>query len=105
MPRPAGRPALTYSVCCRRLDIDLKRRSQGSADIPIAGRIAAVADVFDALTTTRRDKDSWSLEASRQYLVDQRGQHFDPACVDAFLRRWDEVLMVYSGRSDNVLAA
>jgi response regulator RpfG family c-di-GMP phosphodiesterase len=80
------------------------RQLKGS-DIPIAGRIAAVADVFDALTTTRRYKDSWSIEDSRQYLVDERGKHFDPACVDAFLRRWDEVLAIYSGRSDNVLAA
>ena len=82
----------------------LSAPAQG-ADIPIAGRIAAVADVFDALTTKRRYKDSWSVEESRQYLVDERGKHFDPACVDAFLRRWDDVLRIYSGRSDNVLAA
>jgi putative two-component system response regulator len=80
------------------------RQLKGS-DIPVAGRITAVADVFDALTTKRRYKDSWSLEASRQYLLDERGKHFDPTCVDAFLRRWDEVLRIYSGRSENVLAA
>jgi putative two-component system response regulator len=80
------------------------RQLKGS-EIPVAGRIAAVADVFDALTTKRRYKESWPLETSRQYLIDQRGRHFDPACVDAFLRRWDEVLMIYSGRADKVLAA
>jgi len=54
----------------------------------------AVADVFDALTTTRPYKAPWSLEKARAFLEDGRGTHFDPACVDAFLERWDEVLRI-----------
>ena len=38
-------------------------------------------------------------------MLDQRGKHFDPACVDAFLRRWDEVRRICSGEKAAVLAA
>jgi response regulator RpfG family c-di-GMP phosphodiesterase len=37
--------------------------------------------------------------------MDQSGKHFDPACVDAFLRRWEEVKAICSGERDLVLAA
>ncbi len=74
-------------------------------DIPIAGRIAAVADVFDALTSKRSYKQAWPLEDSRQFLIEQRGKHFDPACVDALLRRWDDVKGICSGERDLVQAA
>jgi putative two-component system response regulator len=67
--------------------------------IPLAGRIAALADVFDALTSERPYKSAWPVERARQYVVDQRGKHFDPACVDTFLSRWGEVeRMVASAR-------
>lgn len=59
--------------------------------IPLVGRIVAVADVFDALTSARPYKSAWTLEAARQYLVDNRGSHFCPRCVDAMLARWSEV--------------
>jgi putative two-component system response regulator len=62
--------------------------------IPLVGRIVAVADVFDALTSVRPYKHAWSLEDARAYLVDNSGSHFDPACVDALLKRWDDVLAV-----------
>jgi putative two-component system response regulator len=80
-------------------------RGLKGSDIPIAGRIAAVADVFDALTSKRSYKDAWPLEDSRQYLLEQRGRHFDPACVDALLRRWNDVTAISSGERDLVLAA
>ncbi len=80
-------------------------RALKGSDIPIAGRIAAVADMFDALTSERRYKKAWPLEESRQYLLEQRGRHFDPACVDALLRRWDDVTAISSGERDLVLAA
>jgi putative two-component system response regulator len=80
-------------------------RALKGSDIPIAGRIAAVADVFDALTSKRSYKNAWPIEDSRQYLVEQRGKHFDPACVDALLRHWDEVKRICSGERDLVLAA
>lgn len=60
--------------------------------IPLAGRIVAVADVFDALNSARPYKPMWEIEHAREYLREHRRSHFDPACVDAFLARWDEVL-------------
>lgn len=62
--------------------------------IPIAGRIAAVADVFDAVTSARCYKGAWSSADARKELLAGRGTLFDPACVDAMLRRWDEVVGV-----------
>ncbi|GJD80047.1 two-component system response regulator [Methylobacterium gregans] len=59
--------------------------------IPLSGRIVAVADVFDALTTERPYKQAWPPERARQHLVDAAGQHFDPAIVVAFLGRWPAV--------------
>lgn len=69
-------------------------RALAGLGIPVAGRIAAVADVFDALTSARTYKSGWSLDAARQFLVDERGRQFDPACVDALLSRWDEVVAI-----------
>jgi putative two-component system response regulator len=57
----------------------------GSA-IPLAGRIVAVADVFDALTQKRPYKAAWSVNEAAAEMERQRGQQFDPALVDAFLR-------------------
>jgi putative two-component system response regulator len=63
---------------------------QGDA-IPLEGRIAAIADVFDALTTVRPYKAAWSEADAVAYLVDQRGRHFDPALVDLFIGCLDQV--------------
>jgi response regulator RpfG family c-di-GMP phosphodiesterase len=54
-------------------------------EIPLAGRIAAVCDVYDALITERPYKRAWSEAEARAELVAQRGRHFDPAAVDALL--------------------
>jgi putative two-component system response regulator len=59
--------------------------------IPIVGRIVAVADVFDALTSARPYKPAWELERALDFMREQRGRHFDPQCVDVFLERLDEV--------------
>ena len=61
-------------------------------NIPLVGRIVAVADVFDALTSTRPYKPAWSLEDATKLLRDGRGAHFDPLCVDALLCDWNAVL-------------
>ena len=53
--------------------------------IPLAARIVAVADVFDALTTARPYKRAMPLEEAVVQLTQERGGHFDPACVDAFV--------------------
>lgn len=53
-------------------------------DIPLAGRIVAVADVFDALTSERPYKRAWSVEEAREEIQNQSGRHFDPKIVRAF---------------------
>lgn len=67
-------------------------------EIPVAARVVAVADVFDALTTRRPYKEPMPLEAARNYLVEHQGRQFDPACVEAFLSRWDEVVEIAAGQ-------
>jgi putative two-component system response regulator len=59
--------------------------------IPLAGRIVAVADVFDALVSERPYKQAWPLDRARAFVAEQAGLHFDPRCVEAFLVGWDEV--------------
>ncbi len=63
-------------------------------DIPVQGRITAVADVFDALTSQRPYKPGWPLDKAVAYLKEHAGTHFDPACVAAFLLDWDSVLSI-----------
>ncbi|MGY2050397.1 HD-GYP domain-containing protein [Methylobacterium sp. JK268] len=73
--------------------------------IPLPARIVAVADVFDALTSVRPYKRAMSFEEARQHIVAERGRHFDPACVDAFLRRWDDVVAVTASAEGTDLSA
>ena len=54
------------------------------AEIPLEARIIAVADVFDALTSDRRYKKTWSQEEAFGFLVERKGTRFDAACVVAF---------------------
>src|SRR5438876_27665 len=54
-------------------------------DIPLVARVVAVADVFDALVSERPYKKAWPIEEGVEFLKSQRGRHFDPRCVDAFL--------------------
>jgi len=62
--------------------------------IPLAGRITAIADVFDALTSKRPYKPAFSLEKSYTIIKEGRGSHFDPAVVDAFFSVKDEILTI-----------
>jgi putative nucleotidyltransferase with HDIG domain len=54
-------------------------------DIPLLARIAAVADVWDALTSDRSYRKGWEPEAALAHIVDGRGRHFDPDVVDAMV--------------------
>ncbi len=69
-------------------------------DIPIEGRIVAVADVFDALTSERPYKQAWEVERAIHWLRDSGGQHFDPACVEAFLSRQRDFLEIRASFQD-----
>lgn len=60
-------------------------------NISIYAQIVSVADVFDALTSTRSYKEAWSLEAARTEILNQRGKQFSPTVIDAFIRCFDEI--------------
>ncbi|MFA5214529.1 HD domain-containing phosphohydrolase [Sulfuricurvum sp.] len=70
-------------------------------EIPIAGRITAIADVFDALLSKRPYKEPFSLEKSLGIIREGRGSHFDPEVVDAFFAIQDELLAIKK-RCDDV---
>jgi HD-GYP domain-containing protein (c-di-GMP phosphodiesterase class II) len=60
-------------------------------EIPIAARIVALADVYDALVTRRAYKSPWSDTMALSYIKDQSGKHFDPKVVEAFLAIYDVI--------------
>jgi response regulator RpfG family c-di-GMP phosphodiesterase len=62
--------------------------------IPLAGRIVAVADGLDALLSVRSYKDAWSVNDALGYLRKQRGEHFDPACVDVVFANVGEIMEI-----------
>ena len=53
--------------------------------IPIAGRLIALVDVYDAVTTRRAYRDPMSHDEAVKFIVSGKGTHFDPAVVDAFV--------------------
>ncbi|MBB1487389.1 HD-GYP domain-containing protein [Oceanospirillum sediminis] len=63
-------------------------------DIPLVARIAALADVFDALVSVRPYKKAWSVEDALNLFEEQKGKHFDPQIVEAFQRVLPAVLEV-----------
>jgi putative two-component system response regulator len=63
-------------------------------DIPIAGRITAVADVFDAISTSRPYKKALPMEQCFTILREGRGTHFDPQVLDAFFSARDEIVRI-----------
>jgi putative two-component system response regulator len=63
-------------------------------DIPLEGRITAVADVFDALSSKRPYKPAFPLTKCFSIMEDSRGTHFDPTVLDAFFRRKDDIVAV-----------
>ena len=62
--------------------------------IPVAARIVAIADVFDALTSVRPYKKEWSVEEAVALLLREKGRHFDPALVDVFVAQLPAVLEI-----------
>jgi putative two-component system response regulator len=64
--------------------------SLAGTNIPLAGRIVAIADVFDALTQQRPYKPAWPISDAIAEIERQRGHQFDPGVVDAFLRVIEE---------------
>lgn len=74
-------------------------RLQGDA-IPLVGRIVAVADVFDALSTRRVYKPAFPLDRCFEILIEGRGTQFDPRVLDAFLARREEAIAIQIRHAD-----
>ncbi|MDO8312854.1 MAG: response regulator [Sideroxyarcus sp.] len=69
-------------------------------DIPLESRIVAVADVYDALTSIRPYKQAWTKDQSLEYLITNRGTHFDPDCVDAFSSQFGKATLIQQQLQD-----
>jgi len=63
-------------------------------DIPLSARIVALADVYDALRSERPYKTVWSHEQAREYIVTQKGKHFAPDVIDAFLETEETIIEI-----------
>jgi putative two-component system response regulator len=70
-------------------------------DIPLEGRITAVADVFDALSTKRCYKDAVPIDKCFSIMKEERGTHFAPRVLDAFFSKRGEVVEVQMRFADD----
>lgn len=66
----------------------------GGENIPVSGRIVALADVFDALTTERSYKKAWTTEEALRFILENSGKHFDPQLVLLFNASFDNFLKI-----------
>lgn len=71
-------------------------------EIPLSGRIVAVADVFDALMSKRCYKKAFSLEQVREIMFEGQGSHFQPGLIDLLFANLEEVLALYEKYKDDV---
>ncbi|HOV15001.1 MAG TPA: response regulator [Spirochaetota bacterium] len=80
------------------------RRLKGD-DIPLQGRIMAIADVYDALISKRVYKDAWEHNRARDFIANGKGAHFDPDIVDVFLKiekQFLEIKEKYKDEEENL---
>ncbi len=71
------------------------------ADVPLHGRIVAVADVFDSLTNSRSYSDIWSVKAASRYINENSGKLFDPDVVSAFNRTFADMCVIKERYSEH----
>jgi len=69
-------------------------------EIPLYGQIVAVVDVFDALVSERVYKKAWEPEKALSLIIEERGKHFSPKCVDAFAGSFKEVIEIYNSYNE-----
>ena len=86
--QPEGLIGVIYSMAKRT------QRTPKGEEIPIEGRIAAVADVFDALTTRRVYRKAMSIDQAVEVMKRERGGQLEPGLVDLFLQSLDEALAI-----------
>jgi putative two-component system response regulator len=95
-------PEARYLSMARDIALTHHERFDGSGypfglsgtDIPLCGRLTALADVYDALTTRRVYKDKMSHADARLVIIEGSGTHFDPDVVHAFLKREEEMVRI-----------
>ena len=80
-------------------------RGLAGEEIPLCGRIVALADVYDALTTNRVYKSAYAHETSRSIILEGRATHFDPDIVDAFLASEDRFEAVHERLAEEEAAS
>ncbi len=71
-------------------------RGLSGEEIPVAARIVAVADVYDALRMERAYKTAMTHEEAMEIILKDSGEHFDPAIVDVFLKSHQEIRNIYN---------
>ena len=89
--------ALTHH---ERLDGTGYPHGLGGNDIPLEGRIAAIADVFDALISHRVYRKAFSIGEAVEMMKAGRGSHFDPDLLDMFMGAMDQVLTIHEMAAD-----
>jgi putative two-component system response regulator len=75
------------------------------SEIPFVGRIAAIADVFDALTSRRPYKSAFPTQKAIDIMLEGRGKQFDPSALDLFLRSLDQVLEIRDENGDRMVSS
>ncbi len=98
-------PGVAYLRLARDIALTHHERFDGSGypaglageDIPLCGRIVALADVYDALISKRVYKAAFSHDVARSMIVEEAGKHFDPGIVEAFVEHEQDFLS--TGRS------
>ena len=68
--------------------------------LPVEGRITAISDVFDALTTIRPYKDAWPIDKAVELIKSEGGKQFDPNLVELFLREIDQIVAIREEYAD-----
>lgn len=70
--------------------------------IPIAGRIIAIADIFDALTSRRPYKSPWPVDKAKQFILENRNKIFDPELLTAFFEIFPKILVIKDKYQENI---
>ena len=70
-------------------------------DIPLVGRIVALVDTFDAVTSNRPYKEAWDLERAFILVKEETGKQFDPRLVELFLGLQTEIRRIYEAHRDD----
>jgi len=81
------------------------RQGLAGQAIPLSGRVIALVDVYDALTTKRVYKAVFTHAKAKEIIMDGRGKHFDPVMVDAFLRaevEFDTIRLTMSEHEETI---